>query len=148
MPCSDSSSSITIYLDSDERFICFEYAKITCGQEISANTGLNRYFVGSHLDDILNSSFNSLVKDLNVLEEENQFVLYMEWDALRSAVGNYLGREDAEIDTERSMVTSINHNEKGIEIALVILPPKEIPKILPCRLGEQNRSDYYKKMIN
>ena len=139
MPCSDSSSSITITLDHEERFSGFEYAKITCSSEIKGNTGLAKYFSGKRLEDILAIPFDKILKDLKLTEEEAQFILYMEWDALRSAIAQYLGIDDPHIDSARCQITSIAQTETGIEVAQVILPPKELPKILPCSLADQKK---------
>lgn len=136
MPCSDSSSSMVIHLDAEENFLRFEYAKITCGSEIGGKTGLNIFFQQKPLNTIITTSFDQIVTSLNMTEEENQFVLYMEWDALRAAVGQYSGVENENIDINRCQITSINHTETGTEVALVILPPKELPKILPCGLAK------------
>ena len=136
MPCSDSSSSIRIQLDHDERFVRFEYAKITCGREITAETGFNRYLVGLNLETILSLEFESVCADLKIDEEETLFILHMEWSALRAAIAQYLGRDDSDYDAERCFVSSIDYHENGIDISEVILPPKELPKILPCRLSE------------
>ena len=138
MPCNDSSSSIYIRLDSDEKFISFEFAKITCGSPIDGKTGLSEYFKGKPLQEILTLPFGKVVHDLNLHDEESQFILYMEWDALRSSIAQYLGTDDESIDKDRCRITSIDHNENSIEIAEVILPPKQLPKILPCHLKNQN----------
>ncbi len=140
MPCSDSSSSISLKLTPDEKFISFEYAKITCGQEISADTGLNKYLKKKDLTEILQIPFQTIQDDLMPSNEEAQFVLYSEWDALRSAIGQFLGINDPNIDVDRCQITSIDYTERGIEIAEVILPPKELPKILPCSLAKQNQN--------
>ena len=137
MPCSDSSSSISIKLDPEENFISFEYAKITCGQGIDGKTGLSDYFTGKALNEIIETSFQKITNDLDIKEEDSQFILYMEWDALRSAVAQYLGIENPTIDKDRCRITSIEHTEEGIEVAEVILPPKELPKILPCSLTKK-----------
>ena len=134
MPCSDSSSSITIFLDHEEKFLRFEYAKITCSSEISGGTGLSAYCAKKNLSEIIGAPFTQINNDLSPKDEESQFILYLEWDALRSAVAQYLGTEDADIDKDRCRITSIKHTDEGIEIAEVILPPKELPKILPCSL--------------
>ena len=136
MPCSDSSSSIALRVDHDERFILFEFAKITCGREIVAKTGYNDYCRGRTLKEILDLSFQDAVKSLNLKEEEAQFVFFLEWDALRTVIVEYLGMDLDGIDRERCHITSIEYTEEGSEIALVILPPKELPKILPCSLAE------------
>ena len=138
MPCSDSTSSIALRIDHEERFISFEFAKITCGREITAKTGYNTHCCGKSLKEIISLSFSEVVNAVNIHEEENQYVLYLEWDALRSAIAQYLGEDVDGIDKERCQITSIEHDEDGIEIAQVILPPSEMPKILPCSLGDQN----------
>ena len=136
MPCSDSSSSIALKFDSDERFVSFDFAKITCGREIAAKTGYSTYCVGWELSEILKIPYAQAVTDLKLQDEEWQFILYLEWDALRSAIAQYLGDGNTEYDKERCMITSNEHTDEGIEVAMVILPPKELPKILPCSLGD------------
>jgi hypothetical protein len=138
MPCSDSSSSITLTIDHDEHFISFEFAKITCGREITAKTGYSTYCTGKTLNEIVALPYSRVVKDLKIDGEEDQFVLYLEWDALRSAIAQYLGYYADDIDQDRCRITSIEHLDKEIEIAQVILPPKELPKILPCGLGDRD----------
>lgn len=134
MPCSDSTSSIALKIDHGERFVSFEFAKITCGREITAKTGYNSYCRGKPLTEIIIISFTEVVNALNIHEEEEQYILYLEWDALRSAIAQYLGVDIEGVDKERCQIASIEHDEKGIEIAQVILPPREMPKILPCSL--------------
>ena len=56
---------------------------------------------------------------------------------LSSKLEQYDGIDNKEIDKERCLITSVEYTENGSEIALVILPPKELPKILPCSLGDK-----------
>ncbi len=140
MPCSDSSSSMVIFLDPDEHFKKFQYAKITCGSEIGGKTGLNKFFENKPVTEIITTPFDQIISALDIKEEENQFLLYMEWDSLRAAVGQYLGVDNPNIDVDRCQITSIDHTDEGTEVALVILPPKELPKILPCSLGDKNKN--------
>ena len=137
MPCSDSSSSIALRLDTEERFVSFDFAKITCGREITGQTGYSKFCVGKALPEILSLTYNQARHELGSKTEEEQFILYLEWDALRSAIAQYLGVEIDGIDKDRCKITSIEHDERGVEIAEVILPPKELPKILPCSLGDK-----------
>ena len=137
MPCSDSSSSIAIRLDQEEKFLSFDFAKITCGRKITATTGYARYCAGKTLPEIVALPYQKVATDLAAKEEETRFILYLEWDALRSAIAQYSGIEDKDIDAERCRISGINYDEKGMEIAMVILPPKELPKILPCSLGDR-----------
>lgn len=137
MPCSDSSSSIAICLDHEERFISFDFAKITCGREITAKTGYDTYCAGKTLQEIVALPYERVARELKNADEETRFILYLEWDALRSAIAQYLGIEDTQIDADRCRISGINYDERGMEIAMVILPPKELPKILPCSLGDR-----------
>lgn len=137
MPCSDSSSSMFIKLDPDEKFLSFQYAKITCGSEISGGTGYSEFCKGKSLDEILKLSFDDVQEALNPKEDETQFILYLEWDVLRSAVAQYLGIQDASIDVQRCKISSIDVTEQGIEIAQVVLPPAQMPKITACGVKRQ-----------
>lgn len=138
MPCADSSSSIAMRLDHTERFLAFDFAKITCGRTIAAATGYSDYCKGRSLNNILGISYAQALRDLKLKTEEEQFILYLEWDALRSTIAQYLGIEDEDIDRERCHITAIESTDRGdIEVALVILPPKEMPKILPCSLADK-----------
>ena len=138
MPCSDSSSGINIRLDLNERLIQIEFAKITCSSEIGGGKGLCTFCAGKSLEEILGLDFRMLVSALNLNEdEEAQFILYMEFEALKSAIVQYLGIEYPGVDNDRCKISSLEAGDEYIDIALVILPPKELPKILPCSLGDR-----------
>lgn len=139
MPCSDSSSGLNIRLDLDERLIKFDFAKITCSSEIAGGKKLSQLCVGKTLEEILDLDFRMIVSvlDLNT-DEEAQFILYMELDALKAAIAQYLGIDKEGVDINRCKISSVEHTELFTDIALVILPPKELPKILPCSLSERN----------
>ena len=111
---------MTIKLDSDERFVSYQYAKITCGQEIKEARGLGSYFKGKDLAEIIAVPFDKIQAELKPETEEDNFILYLEWDALRAALALYLGVEDEHIDTERCLITSIEQTEEGVEVAEVI----------------------------
>ena len=138
MPCSDSSSGLNIRLDIDERLVKFDFAKITCSREIAGGTGYSQYCAGKSLEEILGHEFRQLVADLKIEnDEEKQFILHLEWEALRAGIAQYLGIQWEDIDQDRCRVTSVEYDESGIEIAEVVLPPQELPKILPCSLGDK-----------
>ena len=137
MPCSDSSSSIAIRLDREEKFVAFDFAKITCGREVAGQTGYSHYCRGKTLPEIVAIPYQKIAQELGADDEEKRFVLYLEWDALRSAVAQYLGLDDKDLDKERCQISAITYDEKGIEVAMTILPPKELPKILPCSLVDK-----------
>ena len=138
MPCSDSSSGLNIRLDHYERLVTFDFAKITCSREITGNTGYSKYCAGKTLDEILIHNYHCLITELAIENDaEKKFILHLEWEALRAGIAQYLGLERADIDKDRCQITSIECDENGIEIAEVVLPPSELPKILPCNLGDK-----------
>ena len=140
MPCNDSSSGLNIRLDHNERLVQFDFAKITCSSEIDGDKRLSRFCAGRTLDEILDLDFRMLVSFLDLNDdEEAQFILYVELDALKSAVAQYLGVEYPGFDAQRCKVSSIEHTDEHTDIAIVILPPKELPRILPCSLSDQNQ---------
>lgn len=113
----------------------FDFAKITCSSEIGGGKALSKFCAGRPLHEILELDFRMLVSVLNLnADEEGQFILYLELDALKSAVSQFLGIAYPGVDTERSRISSIAYNGEYTDIALVILPPKELPKILPCSI--------------
>jgi hypothetical protein len=133
MPCSDSSSGLNIRFDAQEHFLSFEFAKITCSSEISAQTGLSSFCHNKLLSEILDLDFHMAVSALGLnADQEKQFILYLELEALKAGIAQYLGVEHPSCDPDRCRITAIEHTEEYIEIALVILPPKELPKITSC----------------
>ncbi len=139
MPCNDSSSGLNIRLDLQEQMVKFDFAKITCSREITGQTGYSDYCRGKSLEEILAQDISTVARDLNLSEdEEKQFIFHLEWEALRAGIAQYLGLDHPSIDAERCRITSIEYTDEFIEIAQVILPPKELPKILPCSLGDKN----------
>jgi len=138
MPCSDSSSGLNIRLDLNERLVKFDFAKITCSSEIGGGKSLSQYCEGRSLEELLDLDFRMLVSALNLnADEEAQFIMYMELDALKAAIAQYLGIEYQGVDVDRCKITSVEQGDEFIDIALVILPPKELPKILPCSLKDR-----------
>ena len=93
------------------------------------------------MSEILELDFNMIVSALGLNEDqEKQFILYLELEALKAGIAQYLGIDHPSLDPERCRITAIEHTDEFIEIALVILPPKELPKIIPCASAERSRS--------
>ena len=84
-------------------------------------------------EDILKNEFSEIVERLEAEGSEEQFLLYLEWDALRSAVAQYLGKDDGD-DAARRQIVSIIHDGEKVEISQVIQPPENMPKLVPCRV--------------
>jgi len=142
MPCSDSSLGLNLRLDLNDRLVKFDFAKITCSSEIAGGRKLSQFCAGKSAEEILGLDFGMLVSALDLFDdEEGQFILYMELDALKSALVEYLGTECPGVDAKRCKISSIVHGDEFIDIALVILPPKELPKILPCSLSDRKPTE-------
>ena len=146
MPCADSSSSIVLKLDSQDRFVDFDFAKITCGQEITAETGYKAHCRGRTLQEIFDWDFERVQSALGVEGEEAVFILYLEWDALRSVIAAYTGWESQTVDRERCLISSIESAETGVEVALVMLPPRDLPPITACAKEVAECSQRQKKL--
>jgi hypothetical protein len=127
MTCSNNTSTIIIRLDKDERFVSFIYQRSFCGQVINEKSIYSQLCQGKTLTEILHADFPSVLKSIPTPGEEDRFLLFMEWDALRSALGQYLGLDDADIDVARCQTVAVKHDDEGIEITQFILPPSRLP---------------------
>ncbi|MBP6343871.1 MAG: hypothetical protein KA403_08055, partial [Candidatus Omnitrophica bacterium] len=120
MPCNDSSSGLNIRLDLNERLVKFDFAKITCSREITGNTGYSEYCKGMALEEILDHEYQTVANDLKIVDdEEKQFILHLEWEALRAGIAQYLGIDHPSVDADRCRITSIEQTEEFIDIAQV-----------------------------
>jgi hypothetical protein len=131
MPCKDTSSMVKIKLDLDEHLLGFDFSKITCSKEIGGGTGYLEFCTGKSAEEILKIHFNDLTRTLGLDDPDDQFFLYLEWDALRTALCQYLGN-DEDVDRERYQLYSIAHEENFIEIFQVIHPEQNMPKLISC----------------
>ncbi len=122
---------VKIKLDLDERLLDFDFSKITCSKEIGGGTGYLEYCAGKSAQEILAFDFNDLTLTLGIDDPDDQFFLYLEWDALRTALCQYLGNEE-EVDRERYQLASIAHEMEFIEISQVIHPEQNMPKLVSC----------------
>src|ERR1700679_3359907 len=113
MPFSDSSSGLNIRLDLDERIVKFDFAKITCSSEIGGGKTLSQFCAGKTLEEMLGLDFRMLVSVLNLnADEKAHFIFYMELDALKSAVAQYLGIEREGVDVDRCKISSVAHGDE------------------------------------
>ena len=92
MPRSLGSSSIDIRLDHDERFVCLILPRSPAAGRSRLRREHSAYCAGKSLEEIL-KSYLTAVNDLRLKDEESQFILHLEWEALRSAIVQYLGIE-------------------------------------------------------
>jgi hypothetical protein len=133
MPCKDTTALMTVRVDHSDCLINYDYAKLSCDKAIGNGQSFHQYSAGKPIQKILEWEFSKILQDLQLPEEdtENQFLVYLEWSALRSALIQYLGRED-DVDTEHFEVASIEHTDQNVEIIQVIHPTSDLPKIQSC----------------
>ena len=142
MPCQDSSSIVSVTLDSNEGLTGFDFNKITCGKEIGEGDLFRDYCLGRNIDEILKLDFPDIRDSLKIKNTEDEFLLYLEWDALRTAVAQYRGLEN-EADRQRCQIASIVNAGDSIEIRQSIRPLPSMPKIVACAVKtlQSNQAD-------
>ena len=136
MPCNDTASKITVWLGSDDRLTGCDFTKLTCNRTVGGETGYLEQCMGLSAEEILKIEFQEALDQLNSENIENQFLLYLEWDALRTSIAQYLGKLE-DINQERHQIVSIAHDENGVTIIQEIQPPAAMPKIISCRQREK-----------
>ena len=129
MPCKDTTAEIIIHLDQDDCLIDFAFSKITCNKEIGGGTGFLEYCRGKPAEEILSLEISALLDFFSLESDEDQFLLYMEWEALQAAIAQLLG---ISINNKRYQIASISCEESGTTINQVMSPLKEMPKITSC----------------
>ena len=137
MPCKDTTAEITIHLDGNDCLIDFTFSKITCNKEIGGGTGFLEYCRGKTAEEILHLEISELLDFFSLESDEDQFLLYMEWEALQAAIAQLLG---VSINNKRYQIASISCDESGTTINQVMSPLKEMPKIVACLKREKNSS--------
>ena len=137
MPCKDTTAEITIHLDENDCLIDFTFSKIACNKKISGDTGFLEYCRGKPAEEILLLGISELLDFFSLESSEDQFLLYMEWEALQAAIAQLLG---VSINNKRYQIASISCDESGTTINQVMSPLKEMPKIISCFKREKNSS--------
>jgi hypothetical protein len=130
MPCKDTTSKIAVLLDGNDCLIRFDFTKLTCQKPVGGGTGFNEFCQGKTVAQIVQLEFNKLIEVLKLVDEELQFFLFLEWDALGAALDQYQGKQ---VDTERYQIATIAYESNQVEINQMVVSPKEMPKLVPCR---------------
>ncbi len=133
MPCGDTTSLMSVRVDHNDYLIDYDYAKMTCAKEVGGGQSFHRYCEGKPISQILRMEFFQILKDLALENEDTelQFLVYLEWSALRSALIQYLG-EDEDVDTKHFEVASVQYDDQKIQINQIIHPLANKPKIQSC----------------
>ena len=133
MPCKDTTALMTVRVDHHDFLLGYDYAKISCDKPIGKGQSFHQYCEGNPIQQILEWEFSNILEDLRLQgkDTENQFLVYLEWSALRSALIQYLGG-DEDVDTEHFEVASVEYNDQEVQIIQVIRPNTDMPKIQSC----------------
>lgn len=140
MPCKDTTALISVQFNSREELTGFDFSKLTCQKTIGGTSGFLDFCKGKTMSQLVEREFFEVLNSLAVEGTEEQFLLYLEWDALRTTILHYLGKSDT-LDTERYQLESILYEEEGVEINQVIRPPSEMPKIVSCSVSARSGQD-------
>ena len=105
---------------------------MTCSKEIGGNTGFREYCLGKSIETLSKLEFSDLVADLNIQDQEKQFLFFLEWSALGAALDQYQGRLTPK-DDDRYQIATIAYESDRVEIKQNVLPPSQMPKIIPFR---------------
>ncbi|MBT6410758.1 MAG: hypothetical protein HOK16_14940 [Nitrospina sp.] len=139
MPCKDTTSQITVILDEKDCLVSFDFSKLTCNKPVGGGTGFMEFCQGKPVDQVTQLEFSDLVIDLGLTDTEEQFLLYMEWDALGAALSQYQGGQQ-EVDRDRYQIATIAYESNQVEIKQMVASPEEMPKLIPCRKRVQEKT--------
>lgn len=137
MPCKDTTSQITVVLDGNDHILDFEFSKMTCQKEVGGGTGFREFCGGKAIDTLTELEFNDLVDELDLHDQEDQFMFFLEWSALCAALDQYQGKIDPS-EQERNQIATIAYESDRVEIKQMVLAPSEMPKLIPCRKREDS----------
>jgi len=129
MQTNNNSTELIIIIGPDDRLSSFRFTKNICGKNVSDSQDYENLCKSHTLHNIFHFSFEHVCDKLSVFSEEDQFILFLEWDALRTGIGKYLGIETEGIDKDRCLIESIEEHIDGTEVSMVLLPPKGLPDI-------------------
>ena len=131
MPCEDSSAEIIVSLDSKECLASYQYEKMTCGKNIGIGDLYRDFAYGKKVDYLSKLTFEQVLKECAVTNKDEEFLLYLEWKALREAIRGYLGKT-GEGDPARYKIAEIIAEEGSVVIKMIIYPPGDLPEVIPC----------------
>lgn len=120
MACNDTTSCIIVRIDLNDCLLEYDYRKITCGQTVNRNGQLQAIFAGKPISEIVNSTLADVAKKLKLMSTDDQFLLFLEWDALRNAIFQYMGKE-LQGYSDRYQLVRISYEEDHVEVVQNIL---------------------------
>ena len=120
------SSNFRLFIDGKDNLLSFEFSKLPCSQPITDSTAFRNFCVGKKIHNLLLTRLEEVLKELKGEGTEEQFFIYIEWSALRSILCKYLAVDSFDVDEDRCLIESVDHNEGRTVLQGILLPPKEM----------------------
>ncbi|QPJ65914.1 MAG: hypothetical protein G3M78_11130 [Candidatus Nitrohelix vancouverensis] len=140
MPCSDTTASMSVTLDYDERLVDYIFAKLSCDKTVGGGGPFKKYCIGQSIEAIGALSLDALFAQFDTEDEEERFLLYLDWEALTACAALYLG-DRSPVDNDRYQIASISQDEKGVTILMDVKPLKEMPPPVSCHTEAKKQND-------
>ena len=133
MPCKDTTALMTVRIDHQDRLLSYDYAKISCDKVIGNGQSFQQYSEEKSIQEILGWDFPDILEALQLQDEdtESQFLVFLEWSALRSALIQYSGGNE-DVNAAHFEVASVEYSDQEVQIIQVIRPYADMPKIQSC----------------
>ena len=124
---------MTVRVDHNDYLIDYDYVKMSCNKDIGSDKNFHKYCEGKTIQEILRWEFFQIIQKMDLKDDDtdSQFLVYLEWSALRSALIQYLG-EDEDVDTQHFEVASVQYDDQKVQINQIIRPFTDQPRIQSC----------------
>lgn len=97
MPCQDQTEELELLLDGLDQVEAFSLQKVTCGRTVGEQV-LAPYITGRPVDEVLSSSIEQLIPDLDERRRIDSFLLYKQYFSIRAALLVLVGERSGEPD--------------------------------------------------
>lgn len=131
MPCDETASEVTVIIDGTERLADYSFEKMTCGKKVGLGGPYLDFAKGRVVDELSEIDFPTILEVYGTSNREEEFLLYLEWQAVREALRAYLGK-GAGPEQERYRLAEVITGEESVTIKMIVYPPDNMPEIVPC----------------
>lgn len=138
MPCEDTASSISIIINSRDELAGYNYEKITCSKPVGGAKNYLRFAAGKKIEELAVVEFEAVLDALKPEDREDEFLIYLEWRAIREGLRQYMGLP-GDYDSESARIAEIINGPDETRIELIIFPPENMPAPLPCHEQDLKR---------
>lgn len=121
MPCRDTSETIKIILDSDERLVDYSFQKVSCGRLIGEENLIGLWLFGKPASEILEMDLAEFEKLVIQKDDLKHFLALKHFVAVQKGLAVLLGRAAGGLDDSCS-IDYIDHSPAGLEMVAHIRP--------------------------